>query len=461
VVAAINVCGYDQDLQASLPLRQQVDTELAEAGTSPEVAAAAREMCLFYRDHLQSAAAHDLAQYVSLALNLGPPPEFAPVEKESDMPPDSTYVLGFVPLLKKYYATVGLHAIWMKHQQQYLDLITQYHEPVARMITSADNYLRMPTGAQGRSFTVYFEPMSAPSQVNSRNYRQDYYYVVVSPAGNNIHIDSIRHTYLLYELDPLIARKATALLRLKPILASVQKAPMAEEYKRDTGLLVVECLIRAIEARTADPKMAEKDREAVVQKDESEGFVLTGYFYQQLHDFEKANAGLQYVFSEWLHNIDVDREKKRASQIAFAPQPGPEVIPAAKPASHQKLILAENALASGNAEQASTLAQQALQENEDASQAYFILARAAIINSDMQGAQENFQKALQSAKDPRIAAWSHVYLGRIYDLQQERETALAQYTAALSIGDGPTEARKAAERGLKEPYQPPAAKKDQ
>ena len=105
------------------------------------------------------------------------------------------------------------------------------------MITSTDNYLRMPlAGYLGRSFTVYLEPMSAPGQVNSRNYLQDYYYLVVSPSGDNIHMDALRHTYLHFVLDPLIAKRATALQRLKPVLVAVQKAPMAEDYKHDPGL---------------------------------------------------------------------------------------------------------------------------------------------------------------------------------------------------------------------------------
>ncbi len=97
VVAAMNVCGYDQELQSSSPIRAQVRADLVEASKSPAAAAAAKEMCRFYRDHQQGDAAHDLAQYVSLALNLGAPPDFAPKVKEADMPPDAAYVLGFVP----------------------------------------------------------------------------------------------------------------------------------------------------------------------------------------------------------------------------------------------------------------------------------------------------------------------------------------------------------------------------
>jgi tetratricopeptide (TPR) repeat protein len=464
VVAAMNVCGYDQELQSSSPVRAEVRADLVEASKSPAVATAAAGMCRFYNDHRMGGAAHDLAEYVSLALNLGLPPDFAPKLKESDLPPDAGYVLGFVPLLQIYYKAANLHAIWLKHQPEYLALIDQYHAPVTRMITSTDNYLRMPmSGYAGRSFTVYLEPMSAPGQVNSRNYLQDYYYLVVSPAGDNLHMDALRHTYLHFELDPLIARRATSLERLQPILKSVQTAPMAQEYKDDIGLLVTECLIRAIEARTpADPKLAEKDRLALVQRDESEGFVLTGYFYNQLRDFEKANIGLQGAFPDWLHAMDVPHEKKRASEMAFAAEAEPDVMQASHRVPQKKIDLAEEALASGNPAAAGKLAQQSLQANEDPARAYFVLAKVASFGGDMQGAQTDFQKAIDAqkdpAKDPHVAAWSHIYLGRILDLQGERDDAVAQYKSALTVSGVPPDAKTAAERGLQQPYEPPTAK---
>ncbi|MDR3748798.1 MAG: hypothetical protein P4M04_11675 [Acidobacteriota bacterium] len=458
----MNVCGYDTELQSSSPIRAAVRADLVEASKSAAAASADREMCRFYKDHQMADSAHDLAQYVSLALNLGPPPDFTPKMQESDMPPDSTYVLGCIPLLKAYYGAAKLHNVWLKHKAEYLALIDQYHEPVARMITSTDNYLRMPVSEYaGHNFTVLLEPMSAPGQVNSRNYLQDYYYVVVSPAGNNLHMDEIRHTYLHFVLDPLVAKRATALQRLKPVLIAVQKAPMAEDYKLDPGLLVIECLIRAIEARTpADPKLPDKDRQAMIQKDEAEGFVLTGYFYDQLKQFEKGGNGLQSAFPDWLHNMSIDQEKKLASEMQYAPQAAPEVVRAAKPPA-ARVDMAERELVSGNPAGAEKLAQEALQSKQDQDRAYFVLARVATLGGNMQGAQDNFQKALEATKDPRIEAWCHIYLGRIFDLQDERDAAVAQYKAALNTGDISAETKNAAERGLKQPYQPPVHKSEQ
>ncbi len=460
VLAAANVCGYDQELSSSLPVRAEVRRDLVAASKSPEAAAAAKAMCSFYQQHRQEQTSADvLSSYVSLALNLGPPPDFVPKFLEADLPPDAGYVLGFVPLLKTYAAAADLHSIWLKHGPQYAALIDQYHEPVARMITATDTYLRMPfAGYAGRRYTVYLEAMGGPGEVDSRNYQGDYYYMVVSPTNNSIHMESLRHTYLHFVLEPLLAKRATALARLKPILLSVQKAPMAAEYKADTGLLVVECLIRAIEARTpTDPKLPDKDRQAMVARAEAEGFVLTGYFYDQLRTFERGNTGLKDAFPDWLHNIDVDKVRKQASDIQFASSAPPDVIQASSQKQEQKIDQAERALASGNPAGASQLAQEALAANEDPGRCYFVLASAASLSGNMQDAKDDFEKAAAAAKDPRVAAWSHIYLGRILDLQEEREAAIEQYKAALSVTNITAEMKTAAEKGLQSPYEPPEA----
>jgi tetratricopeptide (TPR) repeat protein len=457
VLAGINVCGYDRELASSSPVRAEVRADLVAASNLPEAAAAAREMCNFYNDHQQDGASHQLAQYVSLALSLGEPPDFALKTKEADLPPDASYLLGYVPVLKKYAAAARLHSIWLKHQPQYMALVDQFHDPIAQMITSTDTYLRMPSaGYAGRTYTIYLDPMAAPGEVNSRNYQADFFYLVVSPANGKIRIDELRHTYLHFSLDPLIAKRATTLVRLKPILASVQKAPMAEDYKSDVGLLVIESLIRAIEARTPpDSKLPEKDRLAMVNRDLAEGFVLTAYFYDQLKAFEKENTGLNTAFPDWLHDIDVDKVKKQSGEIRFASQATPDVLIANNAKPEQRIDQAERALASGNPEGATQLAEAALSANEDPARCYFVLARAASLAGNMQDAKDDFLKAADLAKDSRIAAWSHIYLGRILDLQDEREAALEQYRLALNAGDTSPGTRTAAERGLQSPYEPP------
>jgi hypothetical protein len=54
-----------------------------------------------------------------------------------------------------------------------------------------------------------------------------------------------------------------------------------------------------------------------------------------------------------------------------------------------------------------------------------------------------------------MLAWSHIYLGRIYDIQDERDQAVTEYRAALTVRDGQADTRLAAEKGLKQPYAVP------
>ena len=77
-------------------------------------------------------------------------------------------------------------------------------------------------------------------------------------------------------------------------------------------------------------------------------------------------------------------------------------------------------------------------------------------NKNRDGAQDNFQKAIAATQDPKVVGWSHVYLGRILDMKEDREAALQQYRAALNSGGGLPEIKAAAERGLQQAYEPPA-----
>ena len=74
----------------------------------------------------------------------------------------------------------------------------------------------------------------------------------------------------------------------------------------------------------------------------------------------------------------------------------------------------------------------------------------------MQNARAYFQRALEVAQEPKVVAWSHVYLGRIADLQEERAAALEHYRAALTAGAALPEAKAAAEKGIQAPYEPPS-----
>ncbi len=458
VLAAVNQCGYDLDLNDSDGARAQIRDEVAKVvGASEAAARAAQDMCRFYRDHQQADPARNLAQYISLALTLSDPPAFSPTLKEADMPPDASYVMGLVPILQKFYTGAELHGIWKRHLRQYEAMVEQAHDPVTKLLLQTDVYLRLPiSGFVGRHFTIYLDPLAGPGQANARNYGTDYYLVIAPAANGELRLDTIRHTYLHFILDPLALKRANALARLQPLLVSVKTAPIAESFKNDISLLVTESLVRAVEARLLPGgRAAEAARWRAVEDSVREGFILTRHFYEQLVQFDKSEVGLNDAYGDWLHYIDVNREKKRAAEVEFAAKAAPEVLAASKP-KPTLLAQAEARLAANDARGAAEFAQAALDgKQEDPARAFYILGIAATMNKDMQGAQNYFEKTIEAAREPFFVGRAHVYLGRIFDLKGEREQALVHYRAALAADSGTPRTKMDAEAGLKRPYEPP------
>jgi len=290
--------------------------------------------------------------------------------------------------------------------------------------------------------------------------------VVVSPDRGNsregLHLLQVRHTYLHYILDPLAASHQISMKKLEPLLPSISSAPLSRSFKENASQLVNECLVRAIEIRM-QTKVSPQEKAARAQRSAEEGFVLTPYFQEELQQFEKSPRGLLDSYGDLLFNIDVAHERKLASQIRFAREATPEIMtPLVAVRAESPLDTAEQRLVAGDPESAQRIAATVLQDTNKTREwgrAYFVLARAATLSNDMQGARTNFQKALETAQDPRTVAWSHIYLGRILDLQEQRDAAKEQYRAALQAGDPNSDTRVAAEQGLSTPYQPPKGSK--
>ena len=87
MAAALNSCGYDNGIESSLPVRAVIRAEMVQAvGAGFEAKAAHDTMCTYIDAHKQPGP-RNLAQYVSLALFLSAPPDFALSVGEGDLPP--------------------------------------------------------------------------------------------------------------------------------------------------------------------------------------------------------------------------------------------------------------------------------------------------------------------------------------------------------------------------------------
>jgi tetratricopeptide (TPR) repeat protein len=487
MAAALNACGYDEGLEQSAPIRKHVRDEMNQALAQSEDARTKRDaLCLYIAQHRMTGTERDISQYISLALYLTPPPELEITADLTEMPPDSTQVAEIVPVLRAFAAAVDLHGIWLATHHTYDEEIDKLHDPLSQMIVATNLYLKMPASTyEGRRFIVVIEPLLSPSMVNARIYGADYV-VVVSPVDGKIRMNDVRHTYLHYIIDPLLYERSNAIDREQPILKEIRDAPLEFRFRSDTVSLTIECLIKAIEARTMDTGIPhykipagidrsqlpryEHERElyqqkvdavkaAAVQHDVRQGYVLTQYFYEQMIQFEKDPAGLKDTIGEMVYSMDVDQQVHRARQTEFDKEADEDVLQRSKPRQLAGLDLAEAKLAGGDVAAAAAMAQKVLAEQTDsvastadAARAYFILARVDLLTGHPDQAIDDFQKTLASSKEQRLLAWSHIYLGRMLDLECKRDEALAEYKEALAVRDGQLDTRLAAERGVKAAY---------
>ena len=487
MAAALNACGYDEGLSNSGEVRQRVREEINQALAKSEDARAKRDkVCLYIAQHRMTGSEKDVSQYISLALYLSPPPQLETSVEVPEMPPDATQVVEIVPLLRDFANAVDLHGTWLGVHHIYDEETTRLHDPLSKMIVDTNRYLRMPASTyDGRRFIVVMEPLLSPKLVNARIYGADYV-VVVSPVNGAIPMTEVRHTYLHYVIEPLLYTRANAIDRTQPVMKEIRDAPLDFRYRSDPIALTVECLIKAIEARTMDTGVPvykipagversdlpryEHERQlyqekvdaikiATVKHDMSQGFVLTQYFYEQMLQFERDNASLHDTIGEMVYSMDVEQQVHRARQMQFDARADGDVLQRTKPRTLTGLDLAEARLAAGDVSTATALARQALAVHEDTlqsvtdeSRANFVLARAAIMTGHPEEAIDRFQKTIAASKDPRLLSWSHIYLGRMLDLDCKRDAAVAEYNEALATRDGAQDTRLAAERGVKTAY---------
>jgi len=498
MAAALNACGYDEGIEDSSPVRKRVRDEMNQAFAQSENARQKRDaLCLYIAQHRMTGTVQDIAQYISLSLYLTPPPELEITADLTEMPPDSTQVAEIAPILRAFAAAVDLHGIWLTTHRAYDEEAAKVHDALSQMIVDTDIYLKMPAATyDGRRFIVVIEPQLSPGTVNARIYGTDYV-VVVSPVNGRIPMVSVRHTYLHYVIDPLLYARTNALEREQPILKEIRDAPLAFRFRSDTTALTIECLIKAVEARTMDTGVPEykipagidrsqlpryqHERElyqqrvdavkwATVQHDMRQGFVLTQFFYEQMIQFEKQPTSLKDTMGEMVYGMDVDQQVHRARQVDFDKEADEDVLQRSKPRQLTGLDLAEARLSTGDVAAANAIAQKVLASQSDtiasvadAARAHFILARADLLSvhpgeseddaeRTIDAAVAQFQKTLETSKDQRLLAWSHIYLGRVLDLECKRDQAVTEYKAALEVRDGQLDTRLAAERGIKTAY---------
>jgi tetratricopeptide (TPR) repeat protein len=469
-MCALDAAGFDADestlkeMPARLALREDL---LKMHGPATE---AIRQ---FYRDHALASPTETLTPFMTFALVSGPPPGFQLPDNRDLLPPSVLTIDGFQPLLAAFYREAQLETRWARMSPEAEPLVVRFRAELRRIVTGSNAYLReIEKPANGREFAVYVEPLVG-ARTNFRN-SGDHYAIVVGSLSDSS-VNTIQHAYLHFMLDRFVLRYRPVVDTKRALLNVAARAPqLPQEYHDDFVSLTDECLIKAVELRL---RHLSGDRlESELKNADQSGFILVRPLVAQLQKFEKDAPAMTYYFPGLITGIDVQAEQKRFQGVTFA---AADTVPSAgehgeaedTQASELDRLLAEGnrQIASRDAEAATATFQSAVGKYPNDPRVVYGLAISSVLAGHGDRAKDLFEQ-LVSARglpasgpggaaepaSPAILAWSHVYLGRIHDLEDERELAVNEYQAALAVEGAPETARVAARNGVETTYEPPA-----
>ena len=468
-MCALDAAGFDADEST---LSEMPDRLALRADLLKIQGPAAEALRQFYGDHARSSSADTLSRYITFALAAGPPPSFTFEADRELLPPDVLSLDGFQSVLAAFYKEARLDVRWARIAPEYEPLIARYRPPVRRIVTVTNAYLReVERPSTGRTFAVYVEPLVG-ARTNFRNFGDRYAVVVGNETDDRV--DVIQHAYLHFMLDPLVLRYRPSVDIRRGLLNVAGRAPrLPVEYRDDFVSFTDECLIKAAELRL---RHLPPDRLELAMKDADEsGFILVRPFVTQLQKFEKDEPAMTYYFPDLIAGISVDAETKRLKDFAFAPAdaaPAPDEHSNAPedPKSQLERLLAagDREIAAKDAAAATSTFETVLAKYPDEPHGLYGLAIASVLSGKAERARGLFEKivALPAAAssdsggsnqpiDPGILAWSHVYLGRIHDLEDDRDSAVSDYRAALAVNGAPEAALAAAQSGVDKAYKAP------
>ncbi len=103
--------------------------------------------------------------------------------------------------------------------------------------------------------------------------------------------------------------------------------------------------------------------------------------------------------------------------------------------------------------------QQALDINRFSSLAHYRMGEAMFLMNNYQGAANEFRESLNGDRDPEwTEVWSHINLGKIFDITGQRDRAVNEYQLAVRTRDNTQNAQDEASRYLASPYRRPRPK---
>ncbi|MGC1907516.1 MAG: hypothetical protein WA715_27070, partial [Candidatus Acidiferrum sp.] len=465
-MCALLAAGFEAQTssEAWTPFRAQL-RERMEHAQGPAVDAL-RE---FYKKHELNDPGAMLSQYIWFGLVSGPAPKFTPTLRRDELPPEVITLEGFSEILSAFYVEQHIGRIWVQVQPVYNHEIDEIHDSISQIVFVATNYLRqIPNPGDPRTFTIIVEPLVGRI-TNVRNF-QDHYAIVLSGSAD-VPVDTVRHAYLHFLLDPLPLQYPHVIAVKKPLYDMAIRAPrLTADLRDDYPSYFAECLVRAVELKLR--RMSPSERDAALDTDDTDGYIMVRPLFKALANFEGAEPAMRLYFPDMVRTIDVSAEQKRVALVKFAPPNGeraasetaqeqvvrqhrvhPTTVPNDTDAINE-LTEGERRIAEKNPRAAETSFQRVLAKYPDQPRAWYGIGLVALLDHDAVRAKEVFGRLTTgehaATQDPMVMAWSHIYLARIYDDEGLAEQAKTEYQAALAVTGGPEQAKQAAQRALAE-----------
>jgi hypothetical protein len=462
-MCALLASGYEADVSAEKwsPMRAQLRDRLQhQQGPAVEV------LRNFYHQHELADPGLMLSRYIWFGLVSGPAPEFKPILRRDELPPEVIALEGFQEILTSYYKEQKIGELWRQVQPVYNREIEKLHDEVADIVFVSSGYLREILEPENpRTFTIVVEPLVGRI-TNVRNFG-DHYSLVLSGA-DALPSDVVRHAFLHFLLDPLPLMYPHVTAVKRPIYDAAAKAPrLPAELKDDYSSFFAECLVRAVELKLRH--ISPGEREVAMTQDDADGLVLVRPLFTALAKFEQSEPGMKLFFPDLVRAIDTPTELKRVATIKFSNVQGvlsaqateaeavarrrnaPTTVPNDAEAI-AALTEGERRIAEKNPRAAEVSFQRVLAKYPDQPRALYGLGMVAVLERDGARAKEVFGRLTAgehaATNDPMVLAWSHVYLARILDSEGERSRAKAEFEAALAVEGVPEQAKQAATKGL-------------
>jgi tetratricopeptide (TPR) repeat protein len=324
----------------------------------------------------------------------------------------------------------------------------------------------------------------------------DDYIVIVGPTRTP-NADSVRPAIIRFVIDPMVERHLKASLEYKDqitkLVGSVPTA--AKQYASSVYLVIRESLAQATESRLRRinaianrGSYTEDDAVFDLAQAYLRGAVLSFHFYDSLAGLEKVGIGMEDFFDHMVANANYEREAGRAKEFesvvarvsekrAKATRSGSEgaAAEAVIGVMAARMLKSDDLIRERRFKEAQSILDEVLAAEPNNARALYGMAQVvtqtpsaaeldpkADENDKIQAQHDRLERAIKlyrkvienASKDSEgwLIQWSHVFLGRIYDFQDFRRDAIAEYEKAISLGEVPNGAYKEALEGKQRPF---------